>query len=237
MKIIKTILISLTLFIGLGFLLLLVDQSPVLIESLESKTIEGTAVYNRIHFQFGLNQDTWVMQQSHQGLNKNFDEWDKLAIVVDKSQTISQANFHQKSPGPIKLSSENQEIDFKVRCYACHANGPRAIRPNYNSTNAPLNLKNKIKIFYLNLIIKSYGHLSAQAGNPLNKDNFKSTHPILQKSLQLNSCIQCHSSTGIRSELKMEQYDTLKFLIEQKQMPPFPFKISEEDLRFLKILK
>ena len=207
------------------------SQRPFIIESLESKTVNGGSVFNRIQYISEKGQDTWLMQQSHKGYNSEFNTWDRLAIVVDKSKAPYQAKFYQFKAGELKLASENERVPFKVRCFMCHANGPRAIRADSNSQTISLSFNKKIYIEYLNLKIKLYGKIVPTEGQGSPEAPFQSSLSLLHKKLKLASCIQCHSDEGIRNSLTLEHLTTAKFLIQNNQMPPYPYKISEEDRR------
>jgi hypothetical protein len=222
----KLIFMGLGIFLGL-FSIWIADLS-ITIQSWESKTNEGLPVFNQIRFLPGWSKDIWLMKQSHMGSEVSKDEWDRLAIVVDKK--TSQATFYQLPPSK-ELEFEPKPIAFKARCFACHSNGPRAIRPNYRFGNS---LLERVKVGMWNLRIKMYGHLQSQgAAEFVGGVPIQSRHALLGKPLNLKSCQGCHNNQGLRNELKLEQIGTMRFLVENGQMPPFPFQISEEDRRLL----
>jgi hypothetical protein len=174
------------------------------------------------------------MQQSHDGLSQDFHEWDRLAIVVDKTTKPYQAQFYQFVPGELKLASRTELVDFRARCYACHANGPRAIRPNPDSTTDSVGLIQKAQIALMNLRIKTYGTMDGKASEEYSTSvKFASQHSINKEPLGLPSCMGCHSSTGIRSELKEEHIQTAQFLVEKGLMPPRFHSVSEEEKALL----
>ncbi|MEZ4742933.1 MAG: hypothetical protein R3B45_10880 [Bdellovibrionota bacterium] len=219
-----------SLIFGLAITLL---DDPVVFESLESKTINGDAVFNRIKFFPGWKQDIWIMQQSHNGLNSRVSDWDKLAIIVNKEKSSYIANFYQLKPGALSVNVEWQPVPFKVRCYACHANGPRAIRPNLNSKQKP-SIRERIQIGILNLRIKSYGNMSSNSGKKFEQGApFKSSHKSLNRPLKLKSCKLCHSKNGLRNKLTLEHLSTVRFLINRGEMPPYPFKIHGDEIKDL----
>lgn len=179
------------------------------------------------------------MQQNHgEETDLNYLEWDRLAIVVDKTQKPYQAKYYQFKGGDLKLASANEQSPFRARCFACHANGPRAIRPNNQSERVPLRLKDKVKIFWWNLRIKSYGQVIGLSGQKeVGEVKFKSSSVVLNKSLNLKSCIACHGSGKIRAGLTLEHLDTMKFLVSHNIMPPFPFNLSTKDKAFFEQMK
>ena len=132
------------LYAGLSFWLQGLDT--LLIESLESKTKTGGDIYNKIKFIQKEKLDIWMMKQSHQGLS-NEEDWDRLAIVVDKSIKPHKARFYQLESGPLMWTGKAKEIPYKVACFLCHSNGPRAIRPSLESSVVPLSFKERLKVF------------------------------------------------------------------------------------------
>lgn len=205
-------LCALGLFIAQG-------SSEILFESLESKTFDEGPVFNKVQFIPGWDKDVWLMNQAPNGLHGT---WDQLEIVVDKTKIPKEAKFYQRG------------APYKARCFACHANGPRAIRYNADSTEAVPNLIEKLRVAIWNLRIKSYGPVDSIAGQPIEEGHsFKSPVPVFAQPLRLPTCQMCHSADGIRNELKLEQIGTAHFLVKNGLMPPFPFKATAEEIRKL----
>lgn len=215
----------LTSLAGLGFLLGLVfffAHRPVTFQSLESVTESGAPVFNQVQFLPGTTKDIWIMRQSHSGPDTKKNSWDRLAIVVDKNS--HNAKFYQLKSGELAADLD-QAVPLKARCYACHSNGPRAVRPT-----SGLGLADWLTVAVMNLRIKSYGRLQSEAGVDLAGGvHFKSPLGLLQSPLNLSSCTKCHSETGIRAALTFEHLGTIKFLTQKGQMPPFPFQLSEAE--------
>lgn len=211
-----------SLAVGLGVipgLLFWWAHQPITFQSLESKTSVGDPVYNQIQFLAGLHTDTWIMRQSHHGPNHDKSQWDRLAIVVDKR--ARHAKFYQLESGELTANLENAQ-PLKVRCAACHASGPRAIRPSGQH--------NWITTALLNLRIKTYGALTSDAGVTFTQGSpFRSPLSALHRPLPLKTCERCHSDGGLRARLTLEQVGTARFLVEKGLMPPFPFTMSAED--------
>jgi hypothetical protein len=200
----------------------------VVFESLESKTDAGNAVFNRIGFLPGWKKDIWLMQQTHQGFSDSFSAWDRLAIVVDKTKNPYVASFYQLSPGDLKF--ETRPIPYKARCFACHANGPRAIRWNADSNVIAPSLWGKMQTAVWNLRIKAYGHVLSSAGVEFSEGvPFQSKHPVFSRPMGLKTCEKCHSAGGIRNELRLEHVGTARFLVRNGFMPPFPFHATQEE--------
>jgi len=97
---------------GLSLHLLFFAESSITFESRESKTQEGKPVYNRIKFISGWNQDIWLMQQSHNGLNVDSTTWDRLAIVVNKRMRPYKAEFYQFKPGEFQFGDPTETAPF-----------------------------------------------------------------------------------------------------------------------------
>ena len=126
------------------------DSDPLLIESMESKTTEGGAVYNKIQYRPDDTKDIWLMEQSHLGLKAKKHVWDKIAIVVDKSQKPYKAKFFQYENSDQEISTNLKPIDYKVSCFFCHSNGLRAIRPNGLSKTVKLSLWDQARVLVWN---------------------------------------------------------------------------------------
>lgn len=203
-------------------------KKEVLIESIESKTAEGFHVYNKIQFIPGENKDIWLMKQNH---NKLKGQWDELKIEVDKTTKPYQASYFQFEKGV--------ESEYRVACYRCHANGPRAIRPNYKSKLVENDFLDKLTILKWNLVIKHYGKISTPQDIHLNEKQRKTPLKYMGKfdnrKIFAKTCNLCHGKDSYmgRSDLVMQQKGTILHLIRNGDMPPWPFKLSEDDIREL----
>lgn len=101
-------------------------QTPsVRFESIESKTPENHPVFNQVRLSVSRKQDVWFMRQSHTGVKLETAKWDELMIKVDKSKRPYAVTYHQLLKG--------RETEYRVSCYFCHSNGPRAIRASGES--------------------------------------------------------------------------------------------------------
>ncbi len=227
---------------GLGTLGLLFknqvnSERSVTFQSLESITESGSPVFNEIKFILGWEKDIWLMRQSHHGSSLDPKQWDKLAIVVDKTKSPTIASFYQLAEGDLSFNSQNEIQPLKARCFACHSNGPRAVRMNINSDLIQPSFSERITVALWNLRIKTYGKVKSVEGVHFDKGvSFKSKLPILSRPLALKSCTKCHGDNGIRNALSLEQIGTANFLVKNRLMPPFPFAISNEDSQVLKNL-
>ena len=224
MKIASLILISLGVIVNLSLSFLQNMDRQVLIESIESKTSEGDNVYNKIKFLEGDDKDIWLMDQNHSELK---GEWDNLKIEIDKTQKPFVARYFQLKNG--------KQTEFRVACYKCHANGPRAIRANYDSKLVKNSILDKAQIMAWNFKIKHYGTIKTpqniKLGNEYRKIPLKYAGALDNKIIKAKACIGCHSKESFlgRTELKLQQKTTILHLVKTNQMPPWPLTLSERD--------
>ncbi|MDA8791821.1 cytochrome c [Bacteriovoracaceae bacterium] len=209
-------LFSFLTLLGGGFLI----PDYVLFESFESKTVDLKPVYNQIKLISEANRDIWIMNQSHHGLKTKI--WDKVKIIVDKSTKPYQASYHQIKNG--------KEIEYKINCINCHSGGPRLIRPNLNSENAKMSLREKLTINYWNLRIRSYGEVMIQKNDPFSrKKKLGLNNDYYKQVLKVPSCYSCHQEGGVRSPITKQQVSTMMVLMENNMMPPWPHTLTTED--------
>ena len=237
-------------------------EKTIVIESRESKNNNDIPVLNRITFRRNLaeNQDLWLMEQSHDdnavAENSNFFEQASfVSIAVDleinkNSDAQTVAHFREHNPSgstPLPANHPNNaypwppEKKYSVACALCHSNGPRLIRPNWNSSRAPLSLTEKVFITLWNFRIKTYGPIKniGQEGLHLPGEKWK-------KLLTVQSCIGCHKIENrnwipwflTRKPLTRENFLSIRFLLNEGSMPPRLHKVTESDyteiLNFLK---
>ena len=229
------------LFLFLAVVILIRVNRPILIESLESKTISGQPVFNRIAWFPGWSHDTWMMQQSHQGLFREFHQWDRLAIVVDKTTRPRTARFYQFEPGNLSWDPQSKMRPFRAACFMCHSNGPRAIRPNFDSDNIRLSALDRARVFLWDLRIKTYGRVLADPAHALSKDEealasagkmtpFRYPGKDENEPLHLSSCIKCHNESWWgRGSLTRQHFATIGFMVENGFMPPPGFRLKESE--------
>ncbi len=194
-------------------------------ESNESKTPEGGIVFNEITFSSSEKIDIWRMKQSHHGLSAQ--KWDYIEIRVDKNEHPYRATFHQ-------LNENAEEIEYRASCIRCHSGGPRLIRPNLNSVDATLSLGDRIAIAKWNAVIKSYGHVINHETKGIKREVALHSLPKHKRELlNVKTCTTCHSENSIRAPLTNEQIVTIKHLVDQGEMPPWPYKLSPMERREL----
>lgn len=228
--------ILLTLGLGLAFAKSSAAFSePLLIQSLESKTLFEEPVFNEIKWFFYKDKDVWMMNQSHFGIEASSEKKDRLAIVIDKTKSPKTAYFMQLPPGPLVWSDDlySQKIKNKVSCFMCHANGLRVLRPNMNGL-IPVRFTDQIKVNYFNYKIKSYGliienklHVSEDIGL---KNPFRYRADFENETLKLEACLQCHNGQK-RSMLTRQNAIAIQFLVKNNFMPPNQIQLSAAEIK------
>ena len=235
MKPLTKILLTLTIFSLIFLIVLSQDDQEILIESSESRTSSNEAVYNKIKWYSFKNKDVWMMNQSHYGINAQNKDWERLAIVIDKTASPKTAKFYQLDPGYLEWKEGLDKRPYRVSCYMCHSNGLRVIRPNFASSLGKVNFWDKAKIAYWNLRIKLYGRVVPHPDHKKEDKNievpFRWRGKLENETLQVKSCAICHKDSGIlaRGSLKRQHIPTIKYMLREGHMPPFGFSISKSD--------
>ncbi|MGZ3769003.1 MAG: hypothetical protein ACXVCP_06905 [Bdellovibrio sp.] len=224
----KISLLIMTVIVCLCLMIIFSNSHEIVFESMESKSLNNAAVYNKIKWFNFANKDVWMMNQSHDGLSAQ--KWDRLAIVIDKTQTPKLAKFYQLEPGALEWSEGLKEVPLRVSCFMCHPNGPRVIRPNLDSSTAPLPWQDRIKLSLWNLKIKSYGRLktSAPSYENLKAVPFRWPDHYANEPLTVKTCTKCHKESGLfaRGTLLRQNILTVKFMVEKGLMPPLGMSLS-----------
>lgn len=225
-----TLLVLLIIVVVCSAIVLFNDSDAIAFESRESKTPDAKPIFNRVAFYPSANRDVWVMQQSHSGYYEEFEKWDRIAIVVDKTVEPKTAKYFQLEPGEAILEVEKKK-SLKVSCFLCHANGPRAIRANFDS-EVNVSIKDRLKLAIWNLRIKTYGKVAADDSPQADSDvPLKLNKPFDNESLTVKTCVKCHSESGFlaRGSLKRQHFMSIKFLVESGEMPPPGYRLPPED--------
>ncbi len=221
-----------------ALLFLWLDDSPILIESRESKTIAGKPVFNQIKRISAPDKTIWMMQQSHDGILAPAHQWERLAIVVDhKTKT---AEYFQLPSGPFEWKENPPQEPLRVACFLCHANGPRVIRPNFSSQKAKISLKDRIRLALWNFSIKAAGRIHESPNEKIKDDTlrrgqipFRFRGERENQPLTAKTCVLCHKENGFlaRGTLTQQHFMAIRFLVENHMMPPAGIPISEEERR------
>jgi hypothetical protein len=219
-----------------GALALSFDSSSILIESRESKTITGKPVFNRIRKISEPGKTIYMMNQSHDGVNAPPEKWERLAIVVDKATKT--AEYFQIESGPLTWNPNAKQIPLRVSCFLCHANGPRAVRPNYDSQEALISLKDTFRIALWNLGTKISGRIEESpseakkdATSRFGKIPFRYRGALENQPLQVKACLLCHTDSGwfARGKLTRQHFMPIAFLVKNNEMPPPGFSLTLEE--------
>lgn len=222
-------LILLVLLFSVPTYLLATDQQEVLIQSLESRTSQNEAVYNKIKYIRQNDREIWMMNQSHAGLVADETKWERLAIIIQNNQV----SFYQIEAGPLEWSDEllKKQVPYRATCFACHNNGPRAIRPDQEGVK--LSFIDQTRIFFWNIRIKLYGHLSESSEmkmlDPSRQVPFKHRNEFDLQTLEAETCLKCHNENK-RGRLTRQQSGTIEFMVKRGFMPPFG-SLNEKELK------
>jgi hypothetical protein len=218
------------------------DTSAIVIESTESKTKDLTSVFNQIKWISTPTKDIWMMNQSHLGRNAKNKQWERLAIVIDKTSPIKTARYYQFEAGPLEWSDDliNKRTSYRASCFTCHSNGPRAIRPLLGSALAKLSLMEKIKINLWNIKIKTYGRIHYEKSHDVEDKTlhtpFHYSEKDLNRELKVATCVKCHKEEGLfsRGRLVFQQAGTIEAQVANGFMPPPGFSLSKKEKQQLK---
>lgn len=208
-----------------------VDEQEITIQSLESRTNQDQPVFNKIKYIKKNDKDIWMMNQSHSGFTTDSSKWERLAIVIQNKK----ASFYQLESGPLEWSEEllKKQVSYRVSCFMCHNNGPRAIRADQQGLK--VSVYDQAKIFFWNLKIKSYGRIQESEEMALADQNreipFKHRKGLENETLNVKTCLHCHKEEGFfaRGKLTRQQAGTIEFLVKNKIMPPAGFSLSQEE--------
>lgn len=213
-------------------------QAPLKFESRESKNFSLEPVFNEVRWIRSEVRDVWMMNQSHSGAHSQSSNWERLAIVIDKTRTPMVAQFYQIEPGPLEWEDglRLKKVEFRANCFICHNNGPRAIRPNMESSLTPVDWIGRLKINWWNWRIKSYGRIvydpAHDQEDPGRVVPFRYRSPQDDTELKVKACTRCHSVQK-RGALLRQQSQTIQFLVEQGEMPPSGSMLSSREKTLL----
>jgi hypothetical protein len=192
-----------------------------------------------VTYQSELEGDVWMMQQSHEGLPANDEQWsrvDRVAIrVQDHASEGPTATFLQLAPGKFRDVDGKPDLKeiagFRVPCGICHSNGPRVMRPKISSITAPLSTWDRWRVFVWNIKIKSYGRVNAirSPSEDLGKVPFRFRTSEANVPLTITACTICHRERGLlaRGVLSRQNYLSIRFMVKSGNMPPFGLPLSD----------
>ncbi len=217
-------------------------NEPLLFASEESVGPHGEAIFNEVAWQQQGRFDIWRMKQSHNGLHAKPQAWDQLAIIVDReNKTVSYHQLVADSTTALLTAPPDSlhpwpQKDYRVSCYSCHANGPRHLRPNWNSSELSLGWQSKLKVNWLNQKMQRYGRLKIIEHSPFTQSIERQrplalTDPFASQPLLVKICQQCHSESGDRPRgpLQRQHLYTIQFMLKNKYMPPKGHSLSAQE--------
>jgi hypothetical protein len=130
----------------------------------------------------------------------NQAKWNHYSIVRDKTVTPHIAYYADVLP---------DKIHFKgAECFACHAAGPRVIRPFRSDLLSDADHARQINDYITN-----------QEVPPL---HFPADEPRMEygTALTIKRCAKCHSDSGDRGPLYRVHGPSIRALVEYGHMPP-----------------
>ncbi len=214
-----------------AFLVYKTDSKEILIESLESKTVQALPVYNKIKYIKDGERDIWMMNQSHSGRTDDRSKWERLAIVVEGHEV----SFYQIESGLLEWSEDlkKRQVPYRVSCFMCHTNGPRTIRPTEG--DVALSWSERVKLLFWNTKIKLYGRLHESAemkeADLKRETPFRHHGPLDDEPLNIQPCMKCHKENGFfaRGVLTRQNRGTIQFMVQNKIMPPPGFSMTAQE--------
>jgi hypothetical protein len=241
-KLLAQMTFALGLLLAASLVAFAINSAPVLIQSEESLTAELKPVFNKISLKPGFKKDVWMMNQSHHGLQAADSEWERLAIVVDKSGSESVAKFYQLPAGELKWTEDLPELKtaYRAACFTCHNNGPRALRPEPGASEVFMSWQDRLKIQAWNFRIKTYGRVvRAPEQDDLDKNlavPFRYVRDPYNDKLNIKTCNYCHNDNGFlaRGKLERQQMSTIEHMVDRGYMPPKGFSLSAKEKEQLK---
>lgn len=192
------------------------DQLPTSFVSAESSSSIHAVVTNSVLFRRFKKYDVWFMQQEQGGLERTVAT---VGIFMDMTRKPPLAYYFELARD---LSDQFGSPRFKplsAQCYACHASGPRYLRPGIYAGRGKLSKDKWDRIGRLNDQILKYGFVETyispdDAGYPSGNVAFhglaawKPLHAPPGKN-----CQDCHSAvTGIRAPLLQQHIATARYL-------------------------
>lgn len=231
------------LVLGIGMDQSILGEEPILFQSAESSAPAFGPILNRVQWVSEPDCDLWIMQQNQARRSHPFLNWDRLAILIDKTKTPKEARFFQLAPGPVapSLASLHQEREYRVTCGACHVNGPRALRPVFSFFGTPagetpavtIGLREFARLQLWNLRIKTYGRIVTPPPTEMvagHRRRVPFLFPGEHARLTVKTCAYCHNDSWWgRGTLTRAQVPSIRFLVEGGHMPPPGLSLSAEE--------
>jgi|GEM_PF-780157 len=234
---------SLAALFILGGLWVSQQNHSVTFQSRESRTVSDGPVFNRVRYVREGQRDVWILEQSHKGISalaETAAASDRFVIAVEDGR----ATFQQFAPGSANALARQEtrarehEVEYGVACGVCHANGPRALRPDLSSRKAPLSVRDRLAVFVWNLKISTGRRIAAletrlpvTEGGTQRKVAFGPRASFWNERLDIPSCNRCHGGSHplARAPLLRRNFATIAFLVNAGDMPPPLHPFPEAD--------
>jgi hypothetical protein len=191
------------------------NQSPVLFVSAESSASIEAVVTNKVIFRKFKKYDVWLMQQDHGVPRKALST---VGIFMDMTPRIPKAYYFELA-GVLEQPQGPRFSHLSAQCFACHASGPRYLRPGIYAGKGKLGGDAWITIKHLNATILQYGIVDTfippnESNMPAGRVAFHGAEawkPLAGAGRKV--CQDCHSAvTGIRAPLLQQHIATAKYL-------------------------
>jgi hypothetical protein len=190
-------------------------QSAVQFVSAESSASIDAVVTNAVILRKFKKYDVWLMQQDHGVPRKALST---VGIFMDMTPRIPKAYYFELA-GVLEQPQGPRFIPLSAQCFACHASGPRYLRPGIYAGKGKLGTDARNTIKHLNETILRYGNVETHIppnDNEMPAGRVAFHGPEAWKPLAgaaRKVCQDCHSArTGIRAPLLQQHVTTARYL-------------------------
>jgi hypothetical protein len=190
-------------------------QSAVQFVSAESSASIEAVVTNKVIFRKFKKYDVWLMQQDHGVPRKALST---VGIFMDMTPRIPKAYYFELA-GVLEQPQGPRFSHLSAQCFACHASGPRYLRPGVYAGKGKLGGDAWSAIKHLNATILRYGIVDTfippdESNMPASRVAFHGAEawkPLAGAGRKV--CQDCHSAkTGIRAPLLQQHVTTARYL-------------------------
>jgi hypothetical protein len=170
---------------------------------------DGRRVDQRVQLFEGPRFDVWVARLDTGALH---------SITVDKASTPRKAYFASFAPERVAAGSLPRPVPFETSCLSCHANGPRAIRPEWSQDGPVPDASGLRRLADWNRKIASYGRIGSHL--PSAHLEIASTAADAWETVSWPACVGCHNEgDGIRGPLRRMHGGTIQALVRTATSP------------------
>ncbi len=208
----------------------------------------GRRVYvkNRGHLFEQERFDYWVLHQTME--EPGFSNTTRFIIVVDKSVVPRRAFFLQLKDGVVAPNELPSPRGFTTRCFSCHPNGARIVRPQVSDKLPPLTAADKALLKKWNAIIAAYRVTDTWVPEPrrsLTDEQVAALPPsakppsdyevpvrevgeMANAPLVMAGCVGCHRrDSGVRGPLVMQNAESILMMLHYPVDPYHMPKVVE----------